>query len=75
MPSVILLDWMLPEISGIEICKLVRSKPDIKNIPIIMLTAKKPGRRQKLKVSEPVQTIMLQSLFPFLNLWQESKPI
>ncbi|MFR1032280.1 MAG: response regulator [Alphaproteobacteria bacterium] len=39
-PSVILLDWMLPEISGVEICKLVRSKPDIKNIPIIMLTAK-----------------------------------
>ncbi len=40
MPSVILLDWMLPEISGVEICKLIRSKPDIKDIPIIMLTAK-----------------------------------
>lgn len=40
MPSVILLDWMLPEISGVEICKLIRSKPDIKNIPVIMLTAK-----------------------------------
>lgn len=40
MPSVILLDWMLPELSGVEICRLVRSKPDIKNIPIIMLTAK-----------------------------------
>ncbi len=40
MPSVILLDWMLPEVSGIEICKMIRSKPDIKNIPIIMLTAK-----------------------------------
>lgn len=39
-PSVIILDWMLPEISGVEICKLVRSKPDIKTIPIIMLTAK-----------------------------------
>ena len=39
-PSVIILDWMLPEISGVEICKLIRSKPDIKNIPIIMLTAK-----------------------------------
>ena len=39
-PSVILLDWMLPEISGVEICKLIRSKPDIKNIPVIMLTAK-----------------------------------
>ncbi len=39
-PSVILLDWMLPEMSGVEICKLLRSKPDIKNIPVIMLTAK-----------------------------------
>lgn len=39
-PSVILLDWMLPELSGVEICKLIRNKPDIKNIPIIMLTAK-----------------------------------
>ncbi|MCQ2741257.1 MAG: phosphate regulon transcriptional regulator PhoB [Alphaproteobacteria bacterium] len=40
MPSVILLDWMLPEMSGVEICKLIRSQPDIKDIPIIMLTAK-----------------------------------
>ena len=40
MPSVILLDWMLPELSGVEICKLIRSKPDIKAIPIIMMTAK-----------------------------------
>lgn len=39
-PSVILLDWMLPEMSGVEICKLIRSKPDIKNIPVIMMTAK-----------------------------------
>ena len=39
-PSVILLDWMLPELSGIEVCKMIRNKPDIKDIPIIMLTAK-----------------------------------
>lgn len=39
-PSVILLDWMLPELSGIEILRLIRSKPDIKSIPVIMLTAK-----------------------------------
>lgn len=39
-PSVVLLDWMLPEISGVELCKLIRSRPDIKDIPIIMLTAK-----------------------------------
>ena len=39
-PSVIILDWMLPEISGVEICRIIRSKPEIKNIPVIMLTAK-----------------------------------
>lgn len=40
MPSVILMDWMLPEISGLDLVKLIRSKADIKDIPIIMLTAK-----------------------------------
>lgn len=40
MPSVIILDWMLPELSGVEICKMIRNKPDLKAIPIIMLTAK-----------------------------------
>ncbi len=39
-PSVVILDWMLPELSGVEICRLIRSKPDIKSTPIIMLTAK-----------------------------------
>ncbi len=39
-PSVVLMDWMLPEISGLDLVKLIRSKPDIKDTPIIMLTAK-----------------------------------
>ncbi len=39
-PSLILLDWMLPEISGLELCKIIRNNPDLKNVPIIMLTAK-----------------------------------
>ena len=39
-PDLILLDWMLPDIAGTEICKFVRSKKDLKNIPIIMLTVK-----------------------------------
>ena len=40
LPSPILLDWMLPEMSGLELCKIIRNNPDLKNIPIIMLTAK-----------------------------------
>jgi two-component system, OmpR family, phosphate regulon response regulator PhoB len=39
-PDLILLDWMLPGISGIEVCRLVRARPETRNIPIIMLTAR-----------------------------------
>ena len=39
-PSLILLDWMLPEMSGLELCRIIRNNPEYKNIPIIMLTAK-----------------------------------
>lgn len=39
-PDLILLDWMLPNISGIDILKKIRSDKNLKNIPIIMLTAK-----------------------------------
>ncbi|MGI9481708.1 MAG: phosphate regulon transcriptional regulator PhoB [Hyphomicrobiales bacterium] len=39
-PDLILLDWMLPGLSGIEVCRMVRSRPDTREIPIIMLTAR-----------------------------------
>ena len=38
-PDIIILDWMLPKVSGIEVCRRIRSKPETRNIPIIMLTA------------------------------------
>lgn len=39
-PDLVLLDWMLPGISGIEVCRLLRAKPESRDIPIIMLTAR-----------------------------------
>ena len=39
-PDLVLLDWMLPDLSGIEICKALKKYPKYKNLPIIMLTAK-----------------------------------
>ena len=39
-PDLLLLDWMLPKVAGIEICRQVRAKPETKNLPIIMLTAR-----------------------------------
>jgi two-component system, OmpR family, phosphate regulon response regulator PhoB len=38
--DLVLLDWMLPEISGIELCRRIRQRPETANLPIIMLTAR-----------------------------------
>jgi len=40
IPDLVLLDWMLPGISGIEICRQLRRNPATCNLPIIMLTAR-----------------------------------
>lgn len=39
-PDLILLDWMLPDISGIEVCKILKKDKKLRSIPVIMLTAK-----------------------------------
>ncbi len=39
-PELILLDWMLPKLSGIELCRRMRGRTETRNIPIIMLTAR-----------------------------------
>ncbi len=39
-PDLILLDWMLPVLSGIEVCRQIRSHPDTRELPVIMLTAR-----------------------------------
>lgn len=40
LPDMVILDWMLPKVPGIEVCRRLRAKPDARNIPIIMLTAR-----------------------------------
>jgi two-component system phosphate regulon response regulator PhoB len=39
-PDVVLLDWMLPKVSGIEVCRRLRGRQETRNLPIIMLTAR-----------------------------------
>ena len=39
-PDIILLDWMLPNMSGLEICRQIRTSKDLKKTPVIFLTAK-----------------------------------
>jgi two-component system phosphate regulon response regulator PhoB len=40
LPALIVLDLMLPGMSGLEVCKALKAEPSTKNIPILMLTAK-----------------------------------
>jgi two-component system phosphate regulon response regulator PhoB len=40
VPDLVVLDWMLPGLSGIELCRRLRSRPETKALPVIMLTAR-----------------------------------
>jgi two-component system, OmpR family, phosphate regulon response regulator PhoB len=39
-PDLVVLDWMLPAVSGIELCRRLRAKPETRALPILMLTAR-----------------------------------
>jgi two-component system phosphate regulon response regulator PhoB len=39
-PDLLILDWMLPHVSGIEICRQLRRKPETRDLPVIMVTAR-----------------------------------
>ena len=39
-PDLVLLDWMMPKVTGIEVCRRLRSRAETRNVPIIMLTAR-----------------------------------
>ena len=47
-PDLILLDWMIPKLSGIEVCRQLRRKPETREIPVIMLTAR-AGEGDKIR--------------------------
>ena len=39
-PDIIVLDWMLPSVSGIEVCRQLKTRPETRSVPIIMLSAR-----------------------------------
>ncbi len=47
-PNLIILDWMMPELSGIELCRMLKADPELMNIPVFMLTAKGQNADEEL---------------------------
>lgn len=75
-PDLILLDIMLPEIDGFEVCQRIKDNPETKDIPIIMLTAKKSredmARGEKVGadwyITKPFKSAMvIETIQRFLN--------
>jgi two-component system phosphate regulon response regulator PhoB len=40
MPDLVVLDWMLPKVSGVEVCRRLRARAETRSLPVIMLTAR-----------------------------------
>ena len=66
-PDLVLLDIMLPEIDGFEVCQKIKDDPDTRDIPVIMLTAKKSredmARGEKVGadwyITKPFKSVMV----------------
>jgi signal transduction histidine kinase/CheY-like chemotaxis protein len=60
-PSLILLDLMMPEMDGFEFADRVRQRPEWRQIPIVVLTAKDISGEERLRLSGQVETIIRKS--------------
>jgi DNA-binding response OmpR family regulator len=40
VPDLILLDWMMPKLTGLEVCVAVKGDPALSNVPVLLLTAR-----------------------------------
>lgn len=52
VPDLVILDWMMPNLSGIEVCRQLKANPDTRAIPVIMLSARadEPDRVRGLEI-------------------------
>lgn len=75
-PDLVLLDIMLPEIDGFEVCQRIKDNPETRAIPVIMLTAKKSredmARGEKVGadwyITKPFKSAMvIETIQRFLN--------
>lgn len=64
MPDLVILDWMMPEISGIEVCRRIKADPEVSHIPVFMLTAKGQEEDEKLGIVSGVKKYITKPFSP-----------
>jgi DNA-binding response OmpR family regulator len=74
LPDLVILDWMMPDLSGLEICRILKSDPDLQSIPIFMLTAKGQDSDERLGISSGVSRYITKPFSPksLLGLVEET---
>lgn len=63
-PDLIILDWMMPELSGIDLCKILKNDPETADIPIFMLTAKGQESDQQMGLKCGVEQFITKPFSP-----------
>lgn len=70
-PSLILLDLMMPEMDGFEFVARLRQKPDCRNIPVVVLTAKDLTAEDHVRLNGQVQNILQKTALSRTDVLQE----
>ncbi len=63
-PGLVILDWMMPEVSGIEVCRGLKQDPETSGIPIFMLTAKGQDADEQLGLKSGVARYITKPFSP-----------
>ena len=63
-PTVLIADWMMPKMSGIELCRILRSNKDTKLLPIIMLSARSEEADKSLGLDTGADDYILKPFSP-----------
>jgi len=67
-PDLLILDWMMPDISGIEIYKQLKTDPEISKIPVFMLTAKGEEDEESIGILKGVERYITKPFSPRMLL-------
>jgi len=73
LPDAIILDWMMPGLSGVDVLKALRLRTDTARIPVIMLTARSQGKDQSNAMKLGAQSFLMKPFSPLelLKILQE----